>query len=77
MKQRIINKYTALGLAALIALVTTFFFTQDKPQVVEADETIERQSQFSFDGAPDWRLGPTNQTSIALFHDRDGCFVSA
>lgn len=32
-------------------------------------------SRFSFSGAPNWRKGPSNATSMALFHT-NGCFTS-
>jgi hypothetical protein len=39
---------------------------------------VAASSQFSFDAkaAPEWRQGPANKTSMALFYEKGDCFVS-
>ncbi len=42
-----------------------------------AKETSSKiKSKFSFTGTSGWRQGPANETSMALFHNADSCFVS-
>jgi hypothetical protein len=77
-----IPHFVTLPLVVAVMLVTVvgiFALNQghaaapEKPQTVK---TITVQPEFSFTGTAGWRKGPVNQTSLALFHDSDGCFTS-
>lgn len=82
--QRNHKKLHALTVALLIiaaASGTAYLFSKSSNKVstaaVKADAPASKsKSPFSFTGAPGWRKGPSNSTSLALFHD-NGCFVSA
>jgi hypothetical protein len=78
----LVNRYIAVSLAiAILGGATYFAFTnqQSIPDVAaspNANSHRTEESRFSFAGAPEWRKGPSNKTSMALFHGHD-CFVSA
>lgn len=86
MKQKrnrnIVNRYTVGTVAVLIVAVTAFVTIIGKHDTTEAASspktasTQSAESQFSFTGAPGWRQGPTNKTSMALFQDGHDCFTS-
>lgn len=79
-KHTMINRYT-LGISAiLIGAVVTYGVLSFKNSTTEAaspksDTTQSTESYFSFTGTDGWRQGPTNKTSMALFHGHD-CFVA-
>ena len=73
--------FTLLSIAIVIitAAITTTLLYFFMPQ--NNNQSKETNSVFSFTGTPDWRQGPTNETSMALFGPRDddqtsACFVS-
>lgn len=77
----VINQYACgvfVILAVVIAVYIVFTIQNDPAEGVasQKSESIQsNKSQFSFTGAPGWRQGPSNETSMALFHGHD-CFVS-
>ena len=78
-----LNRYTTGTLVLLIiAVVSAVLVIQlnrtDAAPAVKPAIGAAVPSQFSFNGAIDWRQGPTNKTSMALFHNiSDSCFTSA
>jgi hypothetical protein len=75
-----LNRYTTGILVLLIVAAVAFILlrqnnteasTPTKPAATTA------KSQFSFTGAPGWRKGPSNKTSMAVFNADHTCFISA
>jgi hypothetical protein len=79
------------GYAFTKGAVSVFITHTVGPDGKDVHDTIERMittlelkkagaaktnSQFTFKKVADWRQGPTNKTSMALFYDRADCFVS-
>lgn len=85
MKQKhnhLLNRYTVSSLAfvavlAITALSISILRHNQTEAAPPSKSTTAAVSQFSFTGATDWWQGATNKTSMALFHNTDGCFVSA
>ena len=85
MKQKHIlglNRYTVGVLAVLIVAALAgaiFVATRDAAEAAPSQPATaqEAKARFSFAGASDWREGPSNSTSIALFYNPADCFVSA
>lgn len=88
-KRKILNRYTISTLAVLILAAAAYTAFIIKPGSTQAETTAKIssnapvKSQFSFTGATGWVQGPTNKTSMALFHGdsiaqpaADGCFAS-
>ena len=77
-----LNRYTAgllifLVVAGASAVVVILYNRTDAAPAVRPTVGTAVPSQFSFSGTPNWRQGPTNKTSMALFHNiRDSCFTS-
>jgi len=76
-KHTVINRYTLSTLVVLIGAVVVYGALTFKNNTTEAasPKSEAAESYFSFTGADGWRQGPTNKTSMALFHGHD-CFVS-
>ncbi|HET8690044.1 MAG TPA: hypothetical protein VFL81_01245 [Candidatus Saccharimonadales bacterium] len=80
--RKFLNKYTVGGLLALILLGAAWVLVHPNHQHVKADVSASNSNmapnklQFTFSGVQNWREGPVNATSIALFHESNGCFVS-
>ena len=69
----------ALGLLLAAAIAYTSVATHIQNSKTTQNTPVVRQtSMFSFNAseAPDWRQGPKNQTSMALFYKKADCFVS-
>lgn len=77
----IVNRFSVAAFTILIVIAGLYFVFNTKPDTSSpATSTVNTPSQsdtsrFSFSGAPNWRKGPSNSTSIALFHS-NGCFTS-
>ena len=77
-----LNRYTVgilvfLVVTATCAVVVMRHNRTDAGPAVKPAVGAAVPSQFSFSGTPNWRQGPTNKTSMALFHNiRDSCFTS-
>jgi hypothetical protein len=73
------NRYVIGTLSLLVIAAAAFLLlrqnqTEATPSTKPAAKTAT--SQFSFSGAPGWRKGPSNKTSMALFHGPHDCFTS-
>jgi hypothetical protein len=72
----------AISLVLLsVASICSYPLPNPKSTATVNNTDISTKSLFSFTGAPDWRQGPTSQTSMALFgkERQDGtsaCFTS-
>jgi hypothetical protein len=84
-KRLSLNRYVIGSLAVLVILGGVTGFTLIKHNQANAASTstrpvaksaVQTQSQFSFGGVADWRQGPSNNTSIALFYNPNDCFTS-
>ena len=69
-----------IGVLVLVMSVVVYLFVisrQGTTTQVAPPEPSQQSSEsdFSFAGADGWRKGPSNRTSLALFHD-NACFVS-
>ena len=86
---KIINRYSISGLAILVIAAAAFTVFIIKPGSTDAASSTKTAAvkpatpDFSFTGAAGWVQGPTNKTSMALFHGSsiaqpaaDGCFTS-
>lgn len=75
-----LNRYAAgTGILIVIATVSAIIGIQHKrTNIVPSAKpaAAEVKSLFSFAGLPGWRKGPTNKTSMALFYNSSGCFVT-
>lgn len=76
------NRSVALTLLVFVILgtfVALWLNRADSEAVVDPIAKTSIDSDFSFTGTSDWRQGPMNQTSIALFSNdtTSSCFVSA
>lgn len=70
---------TSLLIAAVISGVA--MFREDTRALSDARKSSPHMSMFAFTGADNWRKGPSNKTSIALFNNADTggespCFAS-
>lgn len=70
------------GFTAIAGIATLTLFHNDPAIASNTDIPQQAQPAFSFTSTPDWRQGPTNETSMALFSKArtDGtsaCFTSA
>lgn len=80
-RHNVVNRYTVSTLIVLILAVLAFVVLSTRDNSVassapqEVSSTKPTESMFSFIGASGWRQGPTNETSMALFHGHD-CFTS-
>lgn len=78
-----INRYAifAITLVILIAVGVGVFIWRrgDQPAAAMTTTPKVERSLFSFDTrkAPDWRRGPSNGTSMAVFYKPTDCFASA
>lgn len=80
---KVVKWFSIAALAILIVILALYFINtfNTKPDTSSpATSTVNTPSQtdssrFSFSGAPNWRKGPSNATSMALFHT-NGCFTS-
>lgn len=75
--------YLLIPVFAVIAFMTiggVLFTKHDnvKASTTPAAKPSSQQSKFTFNSsmAPNWRQGPTNQTSLALFSNDHSCFLS-
>lgn len=79
----ILNRYavgilaTLIIVAASVAIATRHNHTNAAP-IPKSSLSGPVQSQFSFsaNSAPNWRKGPSNKTSLALFYNPYDCFTS-
>ncbi|HEX8183051.1 MAG TPA: hypothetical protein VF575_05630 [Candidatus Saccharimonadales bacterium] len=78
-----LNRYTIGTLVILTVLVASSAGVMIKNNRAQASPAVNQavprnvQSQFTFNGAADWRQGPTRLKDMALFHDiQDSCFTS-
>lgn len=77
-----LNRYT-IGLAILLLLAIASSIAIILLPGKETDATTTKQtpiattvtSEFSFKGATNWRQGPSNKTSMALFYNVHDCFI--
>lgn len=76
-----LNKFVVSGGILVIVTALTvggLTFWHSKADAAQPTKNTPVVSDFAFTGAPDWTKGPSNATSMALFHSgTDGCFVSA
>ena len=80
---KVANQFTITAFTILMVIVALHFvntFNTKLDASSPATSTVNTPSQsvssrFSFNGAPNWRKGPSNATSMALFHS-NGCFTS-
>ena len=78
-----LNRYTA-GILVLLFAATIYsavMVLRGRAETIPSIEptlSADVKSQFSFSAsdAPDWRQGPANKTSLALFYNPDDCFTS-
>jgi len=85
-KHRIFNRYTISSLAVVAIMVASLgvYLVKSNGSAAAAQtpkakvpiSNTDVRSKFSFSSAPLWYQGATNETSMALFHHQDGCFVS-
>ncbi len=67
-----------VALGAISAVLLTKHSQAEAATKAVAQQALTITPKFSFTGTPDWRQGPSNETSMALFHTgNNGCFVSA
>jgi len=68
----------AVLLAAAVAMFIVKVAATDNKKTDKPAAKQPSASQFSFDGAaaPEWRKGPSNATSMALFWNSGDCFVA-